>query len=173
MGKCIHDTLTARGVHLFVHSLAQRGQRKRGGGGQVPPLNQPKLATQSGLWLSFPPDICCFRAAKRFVRGVGVRYLCKKQTMTKGCRTILSTHLTSGHRVELAHCQNAFRCQTWTNLQRGYSKLNLSIIKPGEVKLIETIPGQHGGLGLGVRVVGRLASAFKPLTPLSCLAAEV
>ena len=159
-------------MHLFVPSLAEQGQRKRGGG-QVPPLNQPKLAPQSGLWLSFPPDMCSFIGVKRFVRGVGACYLCKKQTMTKDFRTILSIHLTRGYRVELAHCQNAFRCQTWTNLQRGYSKLNLSIIKPGEVKLIETIPGKHGGLGLGVRVVGRLASTFKPLTPLSCLAAEV
>ena len=35
------------------------------------------------------------------------------------------------------------------------------------------IPGQHGGPGLGGGTVGRLATAFKSLSSLSCLVAEV
>ena len=55
VGKCIHDTLALSGVHRFVHSLAE-GTEEEDLEGQVQPLNQPKLAAQSGLWLSFPPD---------------------------------------------------------------------------------------------------------------------
>ena len=84
-GKCIHDTVAASGLHLFVHSLAARGQRKRVGG-QVAPLTQPKLAGQSRLWLSFPPDIIRLQREK-FPKGVGLSY--PKDNVGGGARLCL------------------------------------------------------------------------------------